>query len=104
MTDKHTLLGSELIAAMNEVKSHIKGKTTLPSRTVNIPDTIDIKSLRKKRGLNQKEFAEHYGFTLSSVKDWEQGRRKPERAARILLAIIEKDPQIVEKILNQKSG
>ena len=102
MMDENLNLGNELVQAMQEVAAHIENKKKLQSRIVHIPDTIDIKSLRNDRGLSQKDFAERYGFTLSAIKDWEQGRRRPERAARILLAIIKKQPQLVEKILNQK--
>ncbi|MBI2716409.1 MAG: hypothetical protein HYX37_18470 [Rhizobiales bacterium] len=33
------------------------------------------------------------GFALSAVRDWEQGRRRPERSARILLKIVQKEPK-----------
>ena len=38
-------------------------------------------------------FARKYGFALSAVRDWEQGRRRPDRSARILLKIVEREPE-----------
>jgi putative transcriptional regulator len=98
MNDKHTSLGKELLEAMKEVNSHTRGKISLPSRAVNIPQEVDVKNIRTKFGFSQREFAEYFGFSLSSVKDWEQGRRNPERAARILLTIIDRDPQVINRI------
>ena len=49
--------------------------------------------------LSQEAFARRYGFTVSAVRDWEQGRRQPERSARILLTIIKRDPAVVRRAL-----
>ena len=85
----------DLVKAAREMLAHYKGEIALPSRIVHIPAKTDVTSIRKKLGYTQKKFAEHFGFALSALKDWEQGRRKPERAARILLAIISANPKFV---------
>jgi putative transcriptional regulator len=100
MAERLTPLGAEIAEALNEMKDHIDGKIVLSSRIINVPDNINVKQIRIKYGLTQNEFANHFGFTLNSVKDWEQGRRNPERAARILLAIIDKEPHVVERVLD----
>lgn len=51
-------------------------------------------------GLSQAEFAARFGFKPSSVRNWEQGRREPELPARILLAVIEAEPKVIERILS----
>jgi putative transcriptional regulator len=58
-----------------------------------------VRRIRKRLGLSQEAFAETYGFAVSAVRDWEQGRRKPERSARILLKIVEKEPEAVTRAL-----
>lgn len=68
-----------------------------------MPETVNVKAIRTKLKLTQEKFAHEYGFTLSAVQDWEQGRRTPERSARILLKVIEHDPKIVEKVLASQS-
>lgn len=100
MVKGNTNLGDEIAQSLNEVKDHIKGKITLSHREVNLPKQINVKEIRRKFGYTQNEFALHFGFTASAIKDWEQGRRTPERSARILLTIIDKDPKVVEKTLN----
>jgi putative transcriptional regulator len=60
-----------------------------------------VKKIRQRLGLSQEAFAQTYGFALSAVRDWEQGRRKPERSARILLKIVEKEPAAVTRALGR---
>ena len=51
------------------------------------------------RGLSQARFAAVYGFTIDSIRNWEQGRRQPNVAARALLTVISNDPEAVERAL-----
>lgn len=92
---------SDLISAVKEMRAHRKGEISLETRTVHVPGNVDVASIRKNIGLTQKEFAEHYGFKLSAIKEWEQGRRKPERSTRILLKVIAKEPKVVERALQE---
>ncbi|WP_208603519.1 helix-turn-helix domain-containing protein [Rhizobium multihospitium] len=55
---------------------------------------IDVRSVRQERGMTQKAFADTFGFTVAAVRDWEQGRRQPDRAAKILLAVIKSSPRV----------
>jgi putative transcriptional regulator len=92
-------LGEILIEAMEEVAAHRQGRIALRSRIVHVPARVDVSAIRKAKRLSQSEFAERYGFDLRTVQDWEQGRRRPERAARILLRVIEREPEAVERAL-----
>jgi putative transcriptional regulator len=67
--------------------------------TVQVPEDINVKQIRGKIGLTQQDFAQHFGFALSAIRDWEQGRRRPDRSARILLRVIECEPEAVERAL-----
>lgn len=64
------------------------------TREAVIPD-IDIARLRASLGLSQREFAQGFGVSLGTLRNWEQGRRQPEGPARVLLTVIRKDPQHV---------
>ena len=92
-------VGDELIEAMGDAVAHAKGEIELPSRIVRVPDEIDVAAIRKGLGLSQTGFAERFGFKVAALRDWEQGRRQPERSARILLAVIEKEPEAVDRAL-----
>jgi putative transcriptional regulator len=60
----------------------------------------DIKSIRDKLGMSQSEFAMMIGVSISTLQNWEQGRRKPEGPARALLKIVSKNPKAVVKALS----
>ena len=59
----------------------------------------DITALHRRLKLSQARFAQKFGLRLRTVQEWEQGRRQPEEAARILLRVIEREPDAVERSL-----
>jgi DNA-binding transcriptional regulator YiaG len=69
-----------------------------------VPPVADVRLVRESFGLSQDEFATRFGFEASTVRNWEQGRNKPDPAVQLLLKIIETEPGVVEKILTQQVG
>jgi putative transcriptional regulator len=63
----------------------------------------NIKAIRENLRLSQKQFAETFGLSLSVVRDWEQGRFFPDRAARTLLKVIAHNPKAVQEALAHRS-
>ncbi len=63
------------------------------------PSPEQVRALRAKLGLTQAEFARRFGFTLDTVQQYEQGRRRPSGPASTLLRVIEADPDAVERAL-----
>ncbi len=57
--------------------------------------------MRKKLNLTQEEFAARFHLPLGTVRDWEQGAHRPDQAARVLLTVIEKDPDGVVRALER---
>ena len=49
--------------------------------------------------MSQAKFAKSFGLELSTVQNWEHGRRRPEGAARVLLRVIEREPEAVQRAL-----
>lgn len=60
---------------------------------------VDIKSIRIARDLTQGEFSKKYRLPIGTVRDWEQHRREPDTGSKLYLAMIDADPEAVEKIL-----
>jgi len=56
----------------------------------------DVAAIRAKTGLSQSAFAKSIGVALGTLQGWEQGRRRPDGPARVLLALIDKRPRIVQ--------
>ena len=65
-----------------------------------VPETVDVRALRGRLGLTQLEFAARFGLDLDAVQNWEQGRTRPDRNARILLQVIATAPEAVEEALS----
>lgn len=59
----------------------------------------DVKAIREGLGVSQSEFALMIGVSVSTLQNWEQGRRQPEGPARALLKVASKNPQAVAEAL-----
>ena len=86
-------------AGLDDARAYLDGSADKRRYRVHVPETVDVKKIRTRLGLSQQAFAATYGFALSAVRDWEQGRRRPERSARILLKIVQKEPEAVTRAL-----
>jgi putative transcriptional regulator len=92
--------GESIIAGLQDALAYAQGDTSRgQAHTVRIPARVDVKAIRKRLGLTQTAFAQRYGFELSSIRNWEQGRRQPEGPARLLLLVIDKEPDAVQRAL-----
>ena len=88
-----------LIAGLRDVAAYQRGARE--GFVTHVPAKVDVRTIRKQRGQTQDVFARTYGFSVASVRDWEQGRRQPERSARILLAMIAHAPEAVERVMRE---
>jgi putative transcriptional regulator len=77
------------------VSSH-DGKAKL---VVHVPLSIDVREIRRRAGTSQPVFAASIGVPVSTLRQWEHGRRRPEKAARVLLALLQQNPWLVEEML-----
>lgn len=64
-----------------------------------VPAKTNVAKIRAGTGLSQAEFADRFGFAVATLRDWEQGRRHPDRSARLLLRVIEIEPKAVLRAL-----
>lgn len=62
-----------------------------------------VVSARMKSGLSQARFAELLGVSVRTLQEWEQGRRQPSGAARVLIAIAQKHPEVLNELAGQDS-
>lgn len=59
----------------------------------------DVRAIRDRLAMTQEQFAEAFGFSLHTLRHWEQGRRAPEGPARAYLVVIDRDPAAVRRAL-----
>ena len=92
-------LGEKLLRSAQQARDWVSGKPARVRVTYVPVPQVDIRKLRTRMGLSQTQFAGKFGFSLDSIQNWEQGHRQPEGPARILLAVIAKNPKAVEEAL-----
>lgn len=83
-------LGAELLQSVRQMKSGRAGKI----HNVAISQVV---SARMKSGLPQAAFAKLLGVSVRTLQDWEQGRREPSGAAKTLIAIAERRPDVLRE-------
>ncbi len=59
---------------------------------------LPVVEARQKAGLSQSRFAELLGISVRTLQDWEQGRRKPSRAAMSLIQIAKQRPDVLREV------
>ena len=87
-----------ILIGLREAVKFAKGEIEAKVHHVEVP-TIDVHEARDQLGLTQKQFATTFGVSIATLRNWEQGRRRPTGAARVLLKVIQKEPAIVKRIL-----
>ncbi|MFD1510637.1 helix-turn-helix domain-containing protein [Lacimonas salitolerans] len=83
---------------LQEALARAQGKPVGTVHEIELPDP-DVQAIRSRTGLSQSEFARSIGVKKGTLLNWEQRRRSPDGPARVLLALIDKDPQIVQRTL-----
>jgi len=86
-------LFDELLASVREGGAILRG-TRRASRTTRFAEP-DVRLLRERYGLSQAKFAALMGISVATLRNWEQGRRRPEGSARVLLRVVAKHPEVV---------
>ncbi len=89
----------DIMAGLESALAYAKGdKSQGVEHRVRIEEP-DVKTVRGKLGLSQEDFAAAFGVPLGTLRHWEQGLRRPEGAARVLLKVIDVRPDIVAQVL-----
>ena len=95
-------LSEELFESVKQGGAILRGKMKA-SRAFEFPES-KVRRIRERYGLSQDKFAMLMGISVATLRNWEQGRRKPEGPARILLMIASKHPEaLLDLMANKKS-
>ena len=96
-------IGQEIIAGLTEAVGYMDGTADRAQYGVHdfppasAPERVDVKAIRQKLGLSQTVFAAAFGLSLYTLRNWEQGRRQPDPAARAYLRVIEVAPDVATR-------
>lgn len=75
-----------------------------PEQLAKIRRVSRVKVWRQRLGLTRAEFARTFHLPIATVRDWEQHRSVPDAPARALLLAIERDPETMQKLLDDKAA
>jgi putative transcriptional regulator len=92
-------VGEGILRGLEQALAFIDGTGDPANYVVHIPPEIDVKAIRGRLRLTQQEFAIRFGFSVNTVRHWEQGRRVPEGPTRAYLMVIDREPEAVQKAL-----
>lgn len=92
-------MGKRLIQGAKEALAIARGEADPATYRVYVPADINVAKIRKKLDLSQAEFASRFGIAPGTLRDWEQKRKRPEGPARVLLMVIDKEPEAVRRAL-----
>ncbi len=67
------------------------------------PRVAQVKTIRRALKLSQEEFAASFHIPIGTLRDWEQGRKEPDAAARAYLRVIAREPDVVRRALDPVS-
>jgi putative transcriptional regulator len=91
--------GKRIIEGLEQAVAWTRGNNDRVRITlVQVPD-VDVRVVRRRMGLSQAQFATKFGLPPATLRNWEQGRARPDAPTRVLLAVIAKHPETVEEVL-----
>ena len=91
----------KIMAGLNDAVEIAHGRADPATYRVHVPEVVDVRAIRDKLAMTQEQFAARFGFSKSAVRDWEQGRKRPEASTRVFLTVIAKEPEAVTRALER---
>jgi putative transcriptional regulator len=88
-----------IAAGLRDAIAYAEGDITRLTRVHRPVPPIDVKAVRTRRGMTQKDFARTFSIPLPTLVKWEQGQSGPTGPTRLLLHIIDRHPRTVRKVL-----
>jgi putative transcriptional regulator len=89
-----------MVAAMSDQDA----QPLTPEQLAKMRRVSRVKVLRQRLGMTQAEFAEAFHLPITTLRDWEQHRSTPDAPARALLLAIERDPEVMRRLLADRAA
>ena len=88
-----------IMKGLEEALAFAKGQGSEAHVTEVTVPSVDVVEIRRKTGMSQAQFARSIGVAKGTLLNWEHGRRQPTGPAQVLLALIAKEPGVVQGLL-----
>ena len=94
-------VGENILEGLQDAVQYAKGKTDgQRTHKMTVPEDMNVKRIRQKLNMSQREFSEMFGFSIHSIRNWEQGKRHLQWPSRVFLLLISKAPHTVQQVLS----
>lgn len=93
--------GESILRGAEQALAYVRGARV--GAIAHVPYDVDVKAIRRRLGLSQRQFAARFGFRLDAVQNWEQGRRLPAGSVRAFLTVIDREPDAVVRALTVRA-
>lgn len=93
-----TEFGEALVEGLRDAVAWKRGELELEVVDIDPMPAERIRAIRRKVARSARDFERRFGIPASTLNNWEQGRRRPDPAARLLLKLIEAAPETVERV------
>jgi putative transcriptional regulator len=97
---KMSKVADSIRRGLEEAVAYARGEAKKSDYRVHVPVVIDVQAIRTRLGMTQEEFAGQFGFSVNTLRHWEQGKRQPEGPTRAYLLVIDRAPKAVLKALH----
>jgi putative transcriptional regulator len=97
LSDERTELGLAIEEGLKEALAWKRGELALDTVNIDTMPASRVRAIRKKVSGSARDFELRFGIPAATLSNWEQGRRSPDLASRLLLKVIEQAPDVVEK-------
>src|SRR5271156_197446 len=98
-SEDETPFGEALLEGLREAAAWKRGEIALPVRNVPSLTAERVKAIRRSIAKPSRDFPRRFDIPLRTLEGWEQGRRQPDPAASVLLRVIERNPKLVEEVV-----
>jgi putative transcriptional regulator len=92
-------VSESILRGARQALAYADGSADKSAYRVHVPRDVDVRAIRTKLGMTQEEFAGQFGFSVNTLRHWEQGKRVPEGPTRAYLLVIDRAPKAVTKAL-----
>jgi putative transcriptional regulator len=94
-----TKVADSIRRGLKQAVAYARGEADEHDYRVHVPVDVDVRAIRGRLGMTQEEFAARFGFSVNTLRHWEQGKRRPEGPTRAYLLVIDRAPKTVQRVL-----
>jgi putative transcriptional regulator len=97
-------LFNDLCASIEEAGAHLRGELDLPPEQIHVVGEPDPRAIRTHLDLTQAQFAALLDVPVATVRNWEQGRRRPRGPAKTLLKVAARRPEALLELFREQQA